>query len=208
MDQRTCFLCLCALLAVTPACRALNDLDFDNPCDEVDCDDGSICTLDRCTFDLSGDTTCRYEPTNEDAECGFDGIMAEGVTLVCRGGLCGAESLCDGVQCDDDDLCTDDACDWDGTCSFAPADCSDSNECTIDSCDSFTGECTHDAAREGGLCIFPEAIDDNSIPVGVCEEGVCVPPCDPQLEQPSICPPLGEGDTCCPGSKYCQYECS
>ena len=197
------FLCLCALLACTTGCRVA-DFSFETPCDRVDCDDGSICTLDRCTFDLSGDTTCHYDPANDDAECGVDGMM-----LVCRDGLCGAESLCDGVVCNDDDLCTVDACAWDGMCTFEPVDCDDDNDCTNDSCDAATGACEHepDDGGFGGLCFLTGIPDDNAIPTGLCDDGVCAPPCDPGVEQPESCPPLGNGAFCCPGSEFCQNEC-
>ena len=201
MDRPINFLCVCVLLAGTTGCRAF---DFETPCDGVDCNDGSICTEDRCTFDLSGTTTCHHDPTNDDAECAVDGI-----TLVCRDGRCGAESLCDGVECDDEERCTVDVCVWDGTCTFTPVDCSDDNDCTNDSCDSTTGACVH-VPGDGvfnGLCLLTELPDENAIPTGVCEEGVCLSPCDPEIELASSCPTLGNGAFCCPGSEYCQNEC-
>jgi hypothetical protein len=195
---------LCALLAGGSGCWAGN-FEIDNPCDRVDCDDGSICTEDRCTFDLSGTTTCRYEPINDDAECG-----ADDVTLVCKGGRCGAASLCDGVECDDDDLCTVDECAWDGTCTFTAVDCSDDNDCTDDSCDAANGECIHKPGEGAGFlgtCVLPpEPGDQQAFPAGICEEGVCVAACDPESESASPCP-FTDVFVCCPGSQYCQPEC-
>lgn len=203
MDRTISFLCLCALLATSPGCG----VDLNHPCEGVDCDDRNICTLDRCTGSFfSGETTCHHDPTNDDNECGGDGMA-----LVCRGGRCGAESLCDGVECNDDDLCTVDACEWDGICTFTPIRCDDKNVCTSDSCDSTTGACIHDAvdAVPTKICVPTEVPnDDNSHPFGVCEEGACAPPCDPGMEQLSMCPFLQDGaGACCPGSEYCQVEC-
>jgi hypothetical protein len=194
---------LCALLASGAGCRLDDILNLDNPCDEVDCDDGSICTNDRCTFDLFGNTTCRYEAANEDVECGDDEV-----TLVCKGGRCGAASLCDGVECDDDDLCTVDECVWDGSCTFTEIDCDDDNDCTEDSCDSPSGECIHTPGEGlwGGSCILREADEQEPIPFGVCEEGVCAEPCDPDSIVSTPCP-ITTSYSCCPGNEYCQPEC-
>ena len=192
----------CVLAASSVGC--LRDFpDFDNPCDRVDCDDGSICTSDRCTFDLSGDTTCHHDPTNEEGECGFDGV-----TLVCREGLCGAESLCAGVTCDDDNPCTVDACDWDGMCSFTPVECDDGNDCTDGRCDPETGACVFEPGEGifGRLC-FPEdsADDPPTVQLGECAEGVCTGLCDSAAAEPSECPSVG-GFSCCPGSEYCRAD--
>ena len=62
MSIRMNLLFLCAFAATSIGC--LRGFDFDNPCDSVDCDDGSMCTSDRCTFDFSGDTTCWHDPVN------------------------------------------------------------------------------------------------------------------------------------------------
>ena len=191
---------LCVFAASSVGCFR-DFLDFDNPCDQVDCEDSSVCTSDSCTYNFfGGTTTCHHDPTNEEGDCGFDGI-----TLVCREGLCGAESLCTGVTCDDDNRCTVDACEWDGMCSFTPVECDDGNDCTDDRCDTETGACVF-APGEGnfdGLC-FPEDFAGGP-EFSVCVEGVCTAPCDSAATEPSECP--GNNSlSCCPGSEYCFFS--
>ena len=190
---------LCVFAASSVGCFRDFPEFFDNPCDRVDCDDGSICTSDSCTHGLFSGTTCHYDPTNEEGECGFDGV-----TLVCREGLCGAESLCAGVNCDDDNPCTVDACDWDGMCSFTPVECDDGNDCTDGRCDPETGACVFEPGEGflGGLCLP----DRPMLEYGECAEGVCTGPCDSAAAEPSECPFTG-GLSCCPGSEYCRADC-
>lgn len=196
-------LCLCVFAASSVGC--LRGFAFDTPCDGVDCDDGSVCTSDRCTFDFSLNTTCHHDATSDESECGFDGV-----TLVCREGLCGAESLCAGVNCNDDNPCTVDACDWDGMCSFTPVECRDRNDCTDGRCDPETGACVFEPGEGiGGFCFPQDSAGDRQLSeLGECAEGVCTAPCDSAAAEPSECPLLGPNFSCCPGSEYCRGDCT
>jgi hypothetical protein len=204
VDVRMKLLFLCVFSASSVGC--FRGCDFDNPSDQLDSDDGSNFTSDPSTFDLSLETTCHYEPVNEEGECGFDGV-----TLVCRMGLCGAGSLCAGVNCDDDDPCTVDVCDWDGMCSFTPVECDDGNDCTAGRCDPATGACVFEPGEGvlGGFC-FPEDLagDPPTLMIGECAEGVCTGLCDPTVDEPLECASRHLTDFfCCPGSEYCRANC-
>jgi len=163
------FLCVCAL-GLVPLAGCFNDLldDLpDGPCSGVNCNDGNICTRDHCVnyLDLFGTgtsgPTCEHDPVLEGSSCTF-----EGVSGVCREGLCGAEHLCDGVVCEDDNPCTDDTCAWNGSCVFTAVHCSDGNSCTEDTCDRANGTCYHVAEPDGTRCYY-------WFTAGTCQDGAC-----------------------------------
>ena len=107
---------------------------------------------------------CRTEPLNEGQRCNVDGVSG-----VCRNGVCGAPDLCEGVDCEDDDPCTIDECAFSGKCVFTPVDCIDDNYCTEDWCDPDDRRCVHRAKANGTDC--------GCLFGGSCSNGVC--DCEP-----------------------------
>jgi len=194
------FLCVCAL-GVVPLVGC--DLSWDNsdPCEGVVCpDDGNECTNEFCScVGLFCTATCKSRPAADGTDCTFGGLSG-----VCVSGVCG-DNLCEGVVCDDDDACTDDVCDYvDGTCDFAPVVCDDYDDCTEDTCDPVDGMCNFTTAEDGTPCI-----GDLPLPLGMCEAGTCVAPCDPASEEELQCPVKGfEFQFCCVGVEFCLPECS
>jgi hypothetical protein len=71
------------------------------------CDDGSVCTADRCR---GGE--CVHEPVGDGTACG-DADACNGVE-VCAAGACGREPA---PSCDDVDPCTTDTCESPGRCA-------------------------------------------------------------------------------------------
>jgi hypothetical protein len=194
-------------------------------CEPVVCDDGDLCTTDRCNPDTG---QCEYTPVvcdDEDlcttdrcnpktGECEFSEIICDPETL-CETCICKAktgECECEPVVCDDDNACTVDSCDPEKGCKHDPVDCDDDIVCTVDTCDPASG-CAH--RPDNSLCpprsgctavCDPENGDANGC-VYTC---ICIGD-----ESPKGCP--NEGDqpqyTCkrCPGGNNggsVQVECS
>ena len=171
--------------------------EVDDDCqDDINCDDGDLCTTDTC---VGG--ACLHTPI----ECD-NGFFCDGVeTCDPQTGECvdnedpcdPASESCDEVNdeclpvpvdctqasdCDDGDLCTTDACEG-GSCVFAPFDCDDGF------CDPATGDCVQcltdadcddaDActtnACDGGSCVItPRDCDDgNACTTGTLDPATC-----------------------------------
>ncbi len=107
------------------------DNDCDGDKDEDLCDDGNLCTDDKCNTDGS----CTNAPNALGCD---DGSVCTQVDK-CQGGVCtGLNNL----NCDDGNACTDDPCDPAGGCQHINNNtpCEDGNQCTEnDAC--FNGSC-------------------------------------------------------------------
>ncbi len=157
----------------------------------TDCDDGNLCTLDRCELGVCTHITA--------ADCGDDQCF----TQVCTDGVCTDIP----TDCDDGDPCTLDAC-FEGQCMNIPMDCNDNDPCTLDECVNgmcvntplcgadevcLTGvcqpapdcvvdgdcddaqPCTVDTCADGG-CVFTPMVCDDGLPCtsDACVAGTCV----------------------------------
>ena len=191
------FLGVCAL-GVVPlvGCDPFPNCDSD-PCEGVVCpDDGNECTDEVCIGGWFCSRECVSGPAVNGTECTFDGLSG-----VCVSGECG-ENLCEGVVCEDNDACTDDTCDYvDGMCDFTPVWCDDGNGCTEDTCNPADG-CDFTTPVEDGTHCFGDFVP---APMGTCEAGVCVAPCDPASEEILQCP-IREDLFCCPGWDGCMGQ--
>jgi hypothetical protein len=131
------------------------------------CDDGTICTIDKCDplFGcyqiLTADPCCAgaVHKCDDGNTCTTDSCSDDGT---------GCINSNNASPCDDDNPCTvEDTCDK-GECeSGVPNSCNDGNPCTADSCNEATGcqhfiiagncddgiECTTDDACFGGECL-------------------------------------------------------
>ena len=181
-----------------------------DPCDELDCDDGNICTQDSC--DLG---ECVNEPesgaecddgnlcTTEDI-CDEKGQCAGSGTLLCEDDspctddVCDSEAGCvfeakeNGTQCDDGNACTQgDTCAG-GLCQGLAQECEDDGEpCTVSAgCDAETGDCLHIDVPDGTDC------DDDNLCTSddSCQGGACVPGGETECFDGNVC----TDDSCTP----------
>ena len=145
--------------------------------EDVDCDDGDGCTLDRCVEGGCGhlqDPEClRCE---SEADC--EGRVAPGPCglVRCEGGACVRvpNPEREGTPCEDGELCTQfDRCAG-AECVGDPVECSSGDPCLDGgACDPATGECTDGGPRpEGAPC---NADDDGCTMGDSCRGGVCLP---------------------------------
>jgi len=104
---------LASLLLLLPGRRCLADGGCE---DDAECDDGDVCTLDRC---VSG--TCEIEPI---AECCV-------VDADCEDGVGCSVDRCDPSTHRCESLPPDDCC--------LPSSCDDGDRCTMDRCDPTIG---------------------------------------------------------------------
>lgn len=164
-----------------------------NLCEGVRCDDGNPCTVDSCDYQTG---TCGFAQRGDGAPCEFDGLAG-----VCVQGVCGEDPCGD---CDDGNPCTDDGCYYTTGCFYSPV-CDDGDDCTEDNCNPLNGLCDFTTPVEDGVFCL---VDSFPWP-GMCEVGVCVPPCDPESEEITQCPieGLGEDVVCCPGCEFCSFDC-
>ncbi len=200
------------------------DNDCDGETDEEACDDGSVCTEDRC----GEDGECVFEPAPDDTSCG-DGDACNGLEL-CKAGECVAGEALD---CDDGEPCTDDACDpvegcrsepneaacedgnactegdrcADGACvPGAPPDCDDGDPCTDDRC-SISSGCEHTDNEadcdDGSPCTTEDYCRGGECfggPPPDCDDGnPCTEDrCDPEdgCVNPPNAEPCDDGDEC------------
>lgn len=190
----------------TPACCSANADCADNtPCtvnerceagrcvsDPLECDDGLVCSADRCDPTVAGG--CVHNPLPDGEGCG-DIDVCNGVER-CQSGSCVAGTR---LNCDDGDACTDDlACDPALGCRYAPrpgcctidADCADQSECTI-----------HERCENGSCTSDPRPCDDGN----VCTADSC----DPTVPGGCVYTPRLDGANCsdgdvCNGIETCQ----
>ncbi len=121
---------LSACSAPVPATETCDGVD--NNCDgatddNVSCDDGNLCSDDKC----EGDKGCTHG--NNTMDCNDKNACTNGD--VCGDGICKGGA----VICDDKSPCTIDSCDMASGCSTVNDDklpCSDGKVCTTDTCDS------------------------------------------------------------------------
>lgn len=85
---------LCGAAALLSACGSAPS------CLDVDCDDASVCTADRC----SAEGECVNEPLEDGTQCQISGAAGS-----CLAGAC-ATLACASLQCDDGNPCTVNAC--------------------------------------------------------------------------------------------------
>lgn len=169
------------------------------------CDDGDLCTLNRCDFDTDNcvstsivhpDTglegcddlnpctidTCSQDPAgcqNQNLACTFadpDGVCC-GSDTACAEGVCTAgECVLTPIDCDDGDPCTLDSCDDAGGCIHEPAICDDLDACTMDSCD-MDGNCAHEPVDcdDDDSCTVDTCMDNAGTAECVYDEIVCDP---------------------------------
>ncbi len=167
-------------------------------CDTA-CDDGNVCTMDRC----DADSACTHDGTGVEVACDdldrcttddrcagdLAGTCNPGSPLVCDDGLPCTRDTCDKVlgctheksaamaPCDDKNACTSsDVClgDADGTCRGSPGvDCGDDNPCTVDTCDVDVG-CVHSGDGYTGACDDSDPCTSNDTCLGDVA-GTCGP---------------------------------
>ena len=140
-----------------------------------DCDDGNVCTQDKCD---RGTGTCEFKPRDNGHHRGSpiacdDGNACTSVD-VCDRGVCQGINLPDGTVCSDGNACTrSDTCES-GACTGAnPVICSPSDQCHVaGTCDTATGSCSNPAASDGTACDDTETCSGQD----ACEVGVCTVP--------------------------------
>ena len=150
---------------------------------DLNCDDGSDCTVDSCDPEAQG---CKWALLTGDCDDGNACTKAD----MCVAGICAGNV---GTDCDDGNLCTNDLCspkdgcfhvnnsapcdDGDectfpdkckgGQCDGSPKGCSDNDPCTVDdTCDG----------ADGNSCVGTPMLcsDDNLCTADSCLEGACV----------------------------------
>jgi hypothetical protein len=152
-------------------------------CINVNCDDGDICSEDRCDFN-SGE--CFYYNAGLEGEtCTRNGLQGICSNVYCRTFDCADE------DCDDGDLCTDDWCivrELEGArydeCMSFPINCQTGSVCTQGSCDSNTGTCIQTPVSDGvhcclkyeppPFCFSIGGCPDECVGWGICQNGFCV----------------------------------
>ena len=162
---------------------------FLDPCDALDCDDDTPCTVDSC---LDGE--CIHQ--------GDKGKSCDDGNACTTEEACSTEGVCVGsttVECDDDNPCTEDKCDTQSGCTFEEVSdgtsCNDGDACTLvdvcvngecagtaKPCEEDDNPCTVQTGCDGGNgeCLFQNmpddttCNDDNACTEGdACESGVC-----------------------------------
>ncbi|MBN2493674.1 MAG: hypothetical protein JXR96_03695 [Deltaproteobacteria bacterium] len=183
---------------------------------DADCDDGEVCTRERCersacirekldgpVEDCDGDPQCTPDDECRDGACVPGGLVCECVQDIdcedgdpctdgkCQDGSC-SYTIATGAPCDDGDDCTQgDSCDENGTCQ--PGEewvcaCRTDADCQRQCCDGScnAGSCAFVAVQDGTPC------DDNDdCTVGeACEDGICTGGQPPDED--------GDGFSACP----------
>ena len=189
LGKRTCSANgLSACDAATPAAETCDDIDndCDGAKDEGTCDDGNICTDDKCdgangcvnadnTAACDDGVTCTDKDACKDGKCGGEAKNCDDAN-VCTADSCDAatgdcaHTKDTGSDCDDGDGCTGgDKC-GDGVClAGASTDCNDDNVCTKDSCDPKTGKCVFAPGADGDACDDGSACTEKD----ACKAGAC-----------------------------------
>ena len=171
---------ICSAKSPKPeVCNGLDD-NCDGVTDENLCDDGKVCTSDKCKGN-----TCNHEP-DDSLKCDDGSICSK--TDKCLSGVCvGASKL----DCDDQDPCSTDSCDPLKGCKHAPASSAtcpdDGNVCTQDVCKE--GKCIHPEKKEGSVCA-----DDGVL----CTDDIC--------KSSKCIHPLNTGKKCASDGKQCTND--
>lgn len=154
--------------------------------EDLDCDDGLVCTTDRCVVDDPSGAApyCAWQVAAN--TCFIRGVCAErGENR--DGAPC---EVCDPIAplawtlvgderaCDDGDLCTTDSVCRLGRCEGAVVDCDDGDACTRDGCSAATG-CSHSVLAgftcdDGARCTLDDRCDAAGRCVGRadrCDDG-------------------------------------
>lgn len=103
---------------------------------DVECNDGNLCTVDRCvstqTFKV-----CKFTPRtcDDNDPCSEDFCTDPSVGCQARPKP--------STFCDDGISCTVDACVPGSGCTHVPLPCDDGQSCTVDVCDESTGYCSN-----------------------------------------------------------------
>jgi len=181
-----------------------------------DCDDGNVCTDDRCVSIDALNHQCNHP--NNTAACS-DGDPCT-VGDVCSGGACTAGT--GSLSCGDGNVCTDDVCVAGVGCQNTnnTAPCDDGNPCTTgDVCanglcqagsgalDCDDGEiCTDDSCDPGQGCVHTNntALCDDGDPCTIgdaCLDGSCQPGAASLCDDHNVC----TDDVCDPGTGGCTY---
>jgi hypothetical protein len=154
----------------------------------LNCNDGSVCTIDSCApalgcqhGNLANGTSCTDGNVCNGAESCQNGVCGGGTPLDCNDGNpctadscdpvlgCGSSPVPDGTSCADGNACNGAETCVGGTCQGGtPPNCDDVNVCTTDSCDPFVG-CRNVAVPDGLSCA------DGTVCNGAetCQAGVC-----------------------------------
>jgi len=170
--------------------------------DDGDCDDGDLCTTDRCEpsgrcvndpVDCDDSDLCTADACDPAVGCVYAAVDCDdgvGCTFDTCDPALGCVNLPDDALCDDGVGCTDDACDPAAGCLNTPDDaqCDDGVGCTDDVCDPAIG-CTstaNDALCDDGVACTIDACDPASgcsnVPDdALCDDGVVctIDACDP-----------------------------
>ena len=141
----------------------------------ADCDDGNVCTQDKCDKKTG---TCEFKPHDNGHHRGSaiacdDGNACTSVD-VCDRGICQGSNLPDGTVCSDGNACTQsDTCES-GACTGAnPVICSPSDQCHVaGTCNTATGSCSNPTASDGTACDDTETCSGQD----VCQAGACSVP--------------------------------
>jgi len=128
------------------------DNDCDGKTDNLACDDGNVCTVDKCD-------PKKYDGKDKDSGCAYD--------------------LPAGAACEDGNKCTEkDAC-KNGLCQPGPEKtCNDDNSCTLDDCKSSTGKCDNIYIGNGKFCNDGKGCTTNDKCNGGKCDGVVQGKCD------------------------------
>ena len=98
---------------------------------DVDCNDGSLCTIDSCVNFVCVNTIKDCSGLNDQCNLG-----------VCNtdSGLCETQPANNGLGCDDNNLCTTSDICVGGVCTGATLNCNDNNMCNgVETCDPLSG---------------------------------------------------------------------
>ncbi len=169
-------------------CNGIDD-DKDGLTDEDACDDGDLCTEDKCA---PANKQCSWKKIGEGEACddgdactqkekclGNKCISTEATKCddgdPCTGdvcskaiGICEHPAKADGGACDDGDPCTENAACKGGKCGGQPKVCDDGDVCTKDACTPGKG-CTTTPA-DGAACDDGQLCTKND----ACAGGKCV----------------------------------
>ncbi len=213
-----------------PMCWVLGAVEPEGEGDcqeDEDCDDGDLCTEDRCDpvlgcvnapIDCDDSDLCTDNGCDPAMGCVYTPVDCDD-GVECTADSCDPATGCvntpDDTLCDDGNACSDGSCDPATGCVSVPITCDDGNACTNDSCDPATGcvfvpitcddgnACTNDGCDPATGCV--------SVPI-TCDDGnACTDDsCDPATGCVSVPITCDDGnactnDSCDPATGNCVY---